>query len=100
MNTPVVSLQTPSLSGIYQSSYSSGHVGGGGGGNGGGGGSQVHSDFDLGMTSLHSVHSGWAGSSNSNSSSSSGGIVHHTAHLSNSIHLGYFVLLQLQSMLD
>lgn len=87
LNTPVVSLQTPSLSGLYQSSYSSAH--------GGGGGSSAQTDFtlasDLGLTALHSVHSAWgpAAGSNSSSSSSSGGIVHHTGgHLSNSLHLG------------
>ena len=87
LNTPVVPMQNPGLSGLYPSSYS-GHGGGGGGGQG-------QSDFtpDMVLTSLHAVHGGWgapsAGSGNSNSSSSSGGIVHHTGHLSNNLHLGY-----------
>lgn len=87
LNTPVVPLQTAGLSGLYQSSYS-GH---------GGVGAQGQPDFnlpsDMVLTSLHAVHSGWGaapptGSGNSNSSSSSGGIVHHTGHLSNNLHLG------------
>ena len=90
LNTPVVPLQTPGLSGLYQSSYS-GH------GGVGGGGAQGQPDFnlpsDMVLTSLHAVHAGWGAapstnSGNSNSSSSSGGIVHHTGHLSNNIHLG------------
>ncbi|XP_057370829.1 myocyte-specific enhancer factor 2-like isoform X2 [Daphnia carinata] len=86
LNTPVVPLQTAGLSGLYQSGYS-GH---------GGVGAQGQPDFnlppDMVLTSLHAVHGGWgapsAGSNNSNSSSSSGGIVHHTGHLSNNLHLG------------
>ncbi|XP_046450567.1 myocyte-specific enhancer factor 2-like isoform X1 [Daphnia pulex] len=90
LNTPVVPLQTPGLSGLYQSSYS-GH------GGVGGGGAQGQPDFnlpsDMVLTSLHAVHAGWGAapstnSGNSNSSSSSGGIVHHTGHLPNNIHLG------------
>ena len=88
LNTPIVPMQNPGLSGLYPSSYS-GH---------GGGGGQGQSDFtpDMVLTSLHAVHGGWGapGSGNSNSSSSSGGIVHHTGHLSNNLHLGYLHILK------
>merc|ERR1712071_607946 len=39
---------------------------------------------DLGLTSLHSVHSAWGAPVGSNSS----GLVHHPGHLSSNIHLG------------
>jgi len=80
LNTPVVSLQTPSLSGLYQSSYSS-H---GGGVNTAQGQEFSLSSSDLGLTSLHSVHSAWGAPVGSNSS----GLVHHPGHLSSNIHLG------------
>jgi len=99
LNTPVVSLQTPSLSGLYPSSYAVSHGGsgagggvntaqaagsGGSGGAGGGGQPDFSLSSDLGLTSLHSVHAAWGAPVGSNSA----GLVHHPAHLSSNIHLG------------
>jgi len=85
LNTPVVSLQTPSITGLYQSSY------GVHGSSGGGGGvtSQPPPELlssDLSFTSLHASHSAWGGSSSSGNASGSSVVHSHSGHLSGNIH--------------
>jgi len=80
LNTPVVSLQTPSLTGLYQSSYSA-H---------GGSSTAQPPEFsitsDIGLSSLHSVHGAWGAAPGPNNSNSSG-VVHHPGHISSNIHI-------------